>query len=345
MKTSELIELRIDALRKALRMSKKTRAWSTEKTYVGWIRRFIAFTASETDCFTAPPEEMARRFVEAHAAEWAVATQDQFRNALVFYFKHVLKRPLGDLGEWSRAKRPQRLPVWLPHEQMLDLISNLRGTLKLMAAIGYGSGLRSRELSRLRVKDLDFTAKTLTVRGGKGDKDRVTFLPESEIPALRAHLEEMKRLHLRDRRNERPGVETGSTKFDGKDWPWFWVWAAPGESRDPRTGIPRRHHVHKSTLGKALVVAVRRSGGDQRVTQHSLRHSFATTLLDRGIGIHVVSQLLGHTHISTTEIYAHVLPRQAVVQASSPMDIAPRNVLPVQFAAPAETHGIRLHRA
>jgi site-specific recombinase XerD len=340
MKTSELIELRLQRLRTVARAMHLSLA--TERTYAGWVRRFITFSAGQSDCMTAPPEDMARRFVEAHASEWAVATQDQFRNALVFYFRRVLERPLGQLGEWSRAKRPVRLPVWLPHAQMLDLISHLRGPMRLMAAIGYGSGVRSHELARMRVNDLDFTAQTITVRGGKGDKDRVTFLPASEIPALQAHLDDMRRLHLRDRRDARPGVETGSAKFTGEDWPWFWVWAAPNESRDPRTGIVRRHHVHKSTLGKALAVAVKRAGCDRRVTQHSLRHSFATTLLDRGIGIHVVSRLLGHVHIATTEIYAHVLPRQAVVQAESPMDIAPGNVLPVQFSAP--TPDFRIHR-
>lgn len=334
MKLSELIEQRLARLRVVARALHKS--LRTEETYCGWIRRFIHFAGTNPSAAGQTPEEIARLFVEAHAAEWAVATQDQFRNALVFYYKHVLKKPLGRLGDWTRARRPQRLPVWLPHEQMLDLLSHLRGLPRLMGELDYGSGLRSHELVTLRVKDIDFAARSITVRGGKGDKDRVTFLPESIIPELQSHLEEMKRLHFADRRAGRPGVQVPSSKFSGEEWPWFWVFAAQSESTDPRTGIVRRHHVHPSTLGKALAVAVKRWGGNQRVTQHSLRHSFATTLLDRGIGIHVVKELLGHQNIQTTEIYAHVLPRKAVAQATSPMDLAPGNVVALPAAAAPE---------
>lgn len=344
MKASELIEVRLARLRTVARALHKS--LETERTYCGWVRRFIQFSAELEGSRGMAPEQLARLFVEAHAEGWAVATQDQFRNALVFYYKHVLKRPLGDLGGWSRARRPERLPVWLPHAQMLDLLSYMRDPMRLMAETDYGSGLRSRELVTLRVKDVDFTAKTITVRGGKGAKDRVTFLPESVIPRLHAQIEEMRRLFHADRRAGRPGVETPSRNFSGEDWQWFWVWAAPTESTDPRTGIVRRHHIHKSTLGKALAVAVKRWGGNQRVTQHSLRHSFATTLLDRGVGIHVLKELLGHKDIKTTEIYAHVLPRKAVVQATSPMDLAPPNVVPLAATSgPAETRGFSVVRA
>lgn len=334
MKNSEFVERRVERLRVVIRERKMS--LQTERTYCEWMRRFVGFALAQQDRVAVSPEKMARRFVQTCGEQWAVATQDQFRNALVFYYRHVLEQPLGNLGAWSHARRPEKLPVWLPHEEMLALLSHLRGVMGLMARIGYGSGLRSRELSSLRWGNIDFHGKTITVRGGKGGKDRVTFLPESEIESLRAHMEEMRVIFLRDRRDGRLGVEVPSAKVSGLDWQWFWVWAAASESRDPRSGIVRRHHVHRSALGKALRVAVAKWGGNQRVTQHSLRHSFATTMLDRGAGIHVVQQLLGHAHISTTEIYAHVLPRQVVVQARSPMDLAPGNVVAMPVVAAQE---------
>jgi integron integrase len=324
MKTSEFIESRVDRTRVVARELKLSLC--TERTYCGWVRRFVRFSLAQSHWEKTPPEEMARRFVQVQGERWSVATQDQFRNALVFYYRHVLERPIGNLGEWAQARRPEKLPVWLPHEEMMSLLSHLRGTPRLMARIGYGSGLRSRELASLRWGNIDFHSKTITVRGGKGGKDRVTFLPESEIEELKQHMGWARELYQTDRRAGRAGVEVPSEKFNGKDWQWFWVWPALNESRDPRSGIVRRHHLHRDTLGKALKAAVQRWGGNQRVTQHSLRHSFATELLTRGVGIQVVQELLGHSNIETTQIYAHVLPRKAVVQARSPLDGVPANV-------------------
>ena len=211
----------------------------------------------------------------------------------------------------------------------MRLLSCLKGDARLMAELGYGSGLRSRELASLRWKDIDFPNKQIIVRRGKGNKDRVTFLPDSCMAALREHEQRMRRMWERDRGAGRPAVEVPSVKYDGKQWAWFWVWAANGESRDPRSGIIRRHHVHRSTLGKAIRVAVSLWGGNQRVTVHSLRHSFATEMLMSGMPIHELMDLMGHASIETTQIYAHILPR-LTARRGSPLDARP-NVVP--FAA------------
>lgn len=328
MKASDIIESRLQHLRRVMANSKATRSIRTERTYVGWMRRFLTFWMQLPEWRTLSPEDAARQFVETHARTWAVATQNQFRNALVFYFKHVAGKPLGDLGPWSQAKRPKRLPVWLPHADMMRLLACLKGDMRLMAEIAYGSGLRSHELTQLRWKDIDFNRKTLTVRAGKGDKDRVTFLPESVIPALIEHRERMRALWECDRRLNREGVSVPSVKFDGKAWPWFWVFAAHAESIDPRSGIRRRHHIHRSALGQAIRRALPTWGGDKRVTVHSLRHSFATECLMNGMPIHELKDLLGHAHIETTMIYAHVLPR-LTMRRGSPLDQTdPGKILP-----------------
>jgi integron integrase len=299
---------------------------STERAYEGWIGRFLRFCFSQQDWKSISATEMVRAFLERDAEHWAAATQMQALNAIVFYFKHVIEKPLGQLGVWAQAKRPKRLPVWLPHNDMMTLIGHIHGIQRLMAEVAYGSGVRNMELTRLRVKDVDFTAKTLTVRGGKGAKDRVTILPDSVIPTLREQIQDMRRIWETDRRRNREGVQVPSDKFNGKDWQWFWVWAARTESQCPRTGIVRRHHLHESTLSKALSVAVKEWGGNQRVTVHSCRHSFATSLLMAGTAIQDVQALLGHAHISTTQIYAHCLP-QLTLRVKSPMDVQPSNIV------------------
>lgn len=319
MKTKELIESRLARMRVVMATSKSARALNTERTYISHLRSFLWFCAYCPQVRNGSPEELARLYVESKARDWAVATVNQFRNALVFYYKWVIEKPLGDLGPWAEAKRPKRLPVWLPDSDMRALLACIKGQGRLMAEVDYGSGLRSHELASLRWKDLDFANKQIVVRQGKGAKDRVTFLPEACIPALLEHKERMRAVWEMDRRNGRPGVEVPSGKFNGEDWQWFWVWAANGESRDPRSGIIRRHHVHRSTLGKAIAEAVPVWGGNQRVTVHSLRHSFATELLMDGMPIQELKQIMGHAHITTTEVYLHCLPR-ITARRGSPMD-------------------------
>lgn len=333
MKTEALIESRLDRLRTVMATSKAARSLATERSYVGHIKAFLWFCAYHPQVKTAAPEELARLYVQSKARQWSVSSMNVFRNALVFYYRHVIEKPLGDLGEWAAAKRPKRLPVWLAHEDMMALLACMKGQNRLMAEIGYGSGLRSHELASLRWKDVCYAQKQIVIRRGNGEKDRVTFLPESCIPALREQEERMRALWEHDRRHDRPGVEVPSGKFSGKEWPWFWVWAANSESTDPRSGIVRRHHVHRSSLGKAITAAVQIWGGNQRVTVHSLRHSFATEMLMSGMPIQELQELLGHKDIATTQIYAHCLPR-LTMRRESPMDrvVEKSNVLPFESA-------------
>jgi site-specific recombinase XerD len=322
-----IINQRIERMRVVMATSKSARALTTEDSYTGHLRSFMRFSVGVPGFAKMLPEELARMYVESKARHWSVSSVNQFRNALVFYYRHVIEKPLGDLGQWAAAKRPKKLPVWLAHDDMMALIACMKGQNRLMAEIGYGSGLRSHDLASLRWKDIHYAQKQIVIRSGKGDKDRVTFLPESCISALKEHEQRMRALWEWDRRQDRPGVEVPSSKFTGKDWPWFWVWAANGESRDPRSGVIRRHHVHRDTLGKAISVAVRVWGGNQRVTVHSLRHSFATEMLMSGMPIQELQEVMGHKHVTTTQIYAHCLPR-LTTRRESPMDrMAPGNVV------------------
>ncbi len=314
-----LIQARIARMRIVMATSDSARAITTEASYTGHLQAFMRFSVTVPDFKNISPEELARLYVESKARQWSVSSLDVFRNAIVFYYRHVIGKPLGDLGPWATAKRPKKLPVWLAHEDMMNLIACMKGQNRLMAEIGYGSGLRSHDLASLRWKDIHYAQKQIVIRSGKGDKDRVTFLPASCIQALKEQEQRMRALWEHDRRQDRPGVEVPSSKFTGKDWSWFWVWAGNNESRDPRSGIIRRHHVHRDTLGKAISQAVRIWGGNQRVTVHSLRHSFATEMLMSGMPIQELQEVMGHKHVTTTQIYAHCLPR-LTTRRESPMD-------------------------
>lgn len=309
----------------------------TEEAYVHWIVRFSRHALKMSrGGVSVTREERVRSFLELLAPRCAAATQNQALNAVVFLYRDVLREPLGDLGKWARAKRPKRLPTWLTHEEMLRLLEGLKPFTRLMAEVAYGSGLRLSELLALRVKDVDFDSCLISVRGGKGDKDRVTCLPKTVALKLRAHVAQCRGLWERDRARGANAIylpDGLERKFPngGKEWPWFWVWPGGNESRDPRTGIIRRHHVHEDTLGKALRVAARRAGIHKRVTAHTLRHSFATNLLANGASITQVQELLGHNSVETTQVYLHCIPKFAET-ITSPMDAPRPNVLP--FAEP-----------
>ncbi len=303
-------------------------SYETEKCYSGWIARFIGFMRT---CLALPREERIRLFLEKLSARSAASTQNQALNAIVFLYRDVIKSPLGDIGKWARAKRPKRLPTWLTHEEAMCVLDQMPRFTRLMAEVAYGSGLRNAELLALRVKDIDFQSCLVTVRGGKGDKDRVTCLPRSVACKLREHLERCHVIWNQDRTAGRQPVflpDGLERKFPngGREWPWFWVWPGGNESRDPRSGIIRRHHVHEHTLGKALATAARKAGIHKRVTAHTLRHSFATNLLANGASITQVQELLGHNSVETTQIYLHCIPQFART-ITSPMDAAPGNVV------------------
>lgn len=293
----------------------------TEASYCGWLERFLPFVQRHRDL---PREERIRLYLEHLAPRTSAATQNQALNAIVFLYRDVLNQPLGELGKWARAKRPKRLPTCLTVAEMDRLLSVMSGGAKLMARFAFGTGLRLAELLALRIKDIDLEARLVTVHGGKGDKDRVTCLPESLVLDLQTHLMRVRAIYDADRASGAApiylpdGLER-KFKNGGTEWPWFWLWPANSESTDPRTRIIRRHHVHEDTLGKALKTATRRCGLSKRVTVHTLRHSFATALISNGASINQVQELLGHSSVETTMVYLHCVP-QFAQSVTSPLD-------------------------
>lgn len=302
----------VSVVRERLRL--KHYSLRTEQSYVGWIRRFIRYHGRRH------PREMGAAEVEAFLTSLAVdrkvsaATQNQALAALLFLYREVLAVDLPWLDGITRAKRQEHVPVVLSRAEVDRLFSQLEGTHRLMARLLYGTGMRLMECVRLRVKDADFDRGEITVRGGKGAKDRVTVLPASLVAPLRDHLTWVLALWEDDRRDGRPAVAMPAAleyKYPnaGREWGWFWVFPARGLSRDPRSGTVRRHHTHEQALQRAIKRAVRAAGIAKPASTHSLRHSFATHLLESGYDIRTVQELLGHSDVSTTMIYTHVLNR------------------------------------
>jgi integron integrase len=298
-------------------------SFSTERAYAVWIQRFLSFCA-ERGC--KPDAGSVRDFLEhlALARDVAAATQGQALNALVFFFRHVLQQPLGTIGDFPRSRRPRHLPTVLSREEVQRLLGRMTGEYSLMAGLLYGAGLRLMECLRLRVKDIDFDRGQITVRDGKGGKDRVTVLPERCRESLREHLARVRTRHEEDLRRGvgevhlPPALERKYANAP-KEWAWQWVFPADRLSVDPRSGKVRRWHVHESALQKTVKRAARSAGIDKRVTCHTLRHSFATHLLEAGYDIRTVQELLGHADVSTTMIYTHVLNRPGLA-VRSPLD-------------------------
>ncbi len=285
----------------------------TEKAYVHWIRDFILFHDKRH------PQEMAEEEVTAFLTHLAThrhvsaSTQNQALSALLFLYRHVLDRELGDLDA-VRAKRPKRLPVVLTRSEVLRLLDHLDGVPRLVATLLYGAGLRLQEALSLRVKDLDFSFHEITVRSGKGDKDRVTMLPALLEEPLRRHLSEVRSLHRRDLARGLGQVwlpNALATKYPSANREWAWQYVFPSESlsRDRETGELRRYFTSPRTVQRAVKKAVRAARIAKPATCHTLRHSFATHLLLGGYDIRTVQELLGHRSVRTTMIYTHVLNR------------------------------------
>ena len=296
----------------------------TEQAYELWVCRFIAFHQGAEPATLGNDAVIA--FLEYLAVRRNVAanTQNQALNALVFLYKQVLDRPLEDLGTFARAKRPKRLPVVLSRTEATTLIESLTGTPQLMAGLLYGSGLRLMECVRLRVADVDFDYKQIVVRDAKGNKDRVVPLPRRFIDSLREHLVEVKALFQEDLEQGCAGVYLPNAlarKYPNapREWIWQYVFPSARLSLDPRSGQARRHHVHESGLQKALKKAALEAGITKKIGTHSMRHSFATHLLEAGYDIRTVQELLGHADVSTTMIYTHVLNTPGV-PVKSPVD-------------------------
>jgi integron integrase len=302
----------LDQVRQAIR----TRHYSyrTEKAYVHWIKRFIFFHDKHH------PAEMGEaeigRFLSSLATERHVSasTQNQALNALLFLYREIIKKDIGYVDGVVRAKRPHRLPVVLTRQEVRSILGRLEGSDWLMAMLLYGAGLRLMECLRLRIKDIDFTTNGIVVRAGKGDKDRHTMLPAAVKEPLAKHLELIKRQHQRDLERglgqvALPNALERKYPNAGKEWGWQWVFPATSHYTDRVTGERRRHHLHESVLQKAVKEAVQKAGVPKPASPHTFRHSFATHLLEDGYDIRTVQELLGHTDVTTTMVYTHVLNR------------------------------------
>lgn len=298
--------------------------WRTEQTYRGWAWRFAR--ALEPRPLEEATTEDLRDFLTRQATEKrsSASSQHQALNALVFLFREALGREPGDFSDFVRARKSRNVPTVLSREECRCLFAALEGTSRLMAELMYGSGLRLLELLRLRVKDVDLYRRQIVVRAGKGDKDRVTVLPMSLVERLRAHRDRVRELFDRDRKEKAPGAwipEGLDRKYPSAGVSWEWQWFFPSRQllRDPRTGERRRHHVLTATFQHAVRQAARRAGFSKRVTPHALRHSFATHLLESGADIRTVQDLLGHTLVTTTQIYLHVMQKPGI-GVKSPLD-------------------------
>jgi integron integrase len=281
---------------------------------VQWIKRFIFFHNKKHPLQMGKQE--VTHFLSALAVEKHVSasTQSQALSALLFLYRDVLGQELPWLHDVVRAKRPQRLPVVLSRTEVRELLKHLQDEKWLMATLLYGTGLRLMECLRLRVKDVDFARNQITVREGKGNKDRLTMLPTAVKEPLARHLERVREQHERDLTNGFGRVflpDALERKYPNanREWGWQWVFPAAQISVDPRSKARRRHHLHESVLHRAIKEATRRARIPKPVSCHTLRHSFATHLLEDGYDIRTVQELLGHKDVSTTMIYTHVLNR------------------------------------
>lgn len=289
-------------------------SYRTEESYVYWLRRYILFHDKQH------PKEMGSTEIEAFLTYLAVkervaaSTQNQALSALLFLYREVLKQELDSPVDALRAKRSRYLPTVLTKEEVLAVIQNLSQVHKLVIQVLYGSGLRLTEGLQLRVKDLDFAQQQIVVRETKGPESRVTMLPASLMDLLKEHLQTVKQLHHRDLEKGYGSVYLPfalERKYPNADREWVWQFVFPSDrfSRDPRSGVGRRHHLHESGLQRAVKYAVQVAGIEKRVSCHTFRHSFATHLLQNGYDIRTVQELLGHKDVKTTMIYTHVLNR------------------------------------
>lgn len=297
----------------------------TEQTYQNWVSRFFYF--HKPNDVRDLNGQHVKHYLEylALKRQVSVSTQKQALNALAFLFNQVWQKPLDDLDEFIGAKRQRKLPVVLSREEVRRVFQQLKGTHHLMAGLIYGAGLRLMECVTLRVLDVDFDYNQLHIRNAKGGKDRITPLPERFKEALREQLALVERLHQFDVRNGWGEVylpEALSQKYQhaARELRWQYVFPASSVSVDPRTGLVRRHHLHETSLQKIIRRAVKQAGITKRATTHTLRHSFATHLLESGYDIRTVQELLGHSDVSTTMIYTHVLNTPGI-SVRSPADL------------------------
>jgi integron integrase len=300
-------------------------ALRTRRTYAGWVARYGEWAGAAKEVMKM---ERARDWLTelVELGKVSYATQKQALNALVFFFRDVCGREEVQL-EVRLRKTERRTPVVLTRKEVLEILDRLDGRYRLAAELQYGAGLRLNEVVALRIKDVDRARGQLTIRAAKGDKDRVTILPERAKMRLDAIWQERRRIYDDDRKTGVPGVAlSGALERKmpkaGERWEWFWIFPDDHLSRDPESGIERRHHLHPSVYGEAVTRAAREAGIEKRVTSHALRHSFATHLLEGGTDIRTIQELLGHADVKTTEIYTHVSMGANGFGVISPLDLA-----------------------
>ena len=302
----------LDQVRDAIR--RKHYSIRTEQAYVDWIKRFIVFHGK------THPKNMGASEVEAFLTHLAVdrdvaaSTQNLAQSALLFLYRNVLHLDLPWLTAVVRAKRPSKLPVVLSVEEVAQVLVELTGTHRLIGRLLYGAGMRILEALRLRVHDVDFGRHEILIRDGRGHKDRITVLPVGIIRPLHAHLRETRKRYEADLREGfgevwLPHALARKYPFAPREWGWQYVFPSDRRSRDPRTGVIHRHHIQDQAFQSAMRQAVRDAGIDKPATPHTMRHSFATHMLESGYDIRTVQELLGHANVSTTMIYTHVLNR------------------------------------
>lgn len=312
----------MEALRRSIRLNHYS--LRTEKAYEEQVRRFLAFVGPVSGADLG--ETHVKQFLEHLALNQrlSAASQNQSFSALLYFFKRVLGKSLGELESTVRAHRGRRLPEVLSRDEVRRFLLFTEGTSGLMLRLLYGAGLRLMECVRLRIKEVDFDRNMLMIKDGKGGKDRAVMLPESARSALRDHVERVRLLWEEDCKCDRAGVwlpDALERKYPsaGKEWGWQWVFPAKKPSIDPRSGQERRHHLSDNTLHKAVKVAAQRAGIAKSISAHTLRHSFATHLLESGADIRTVQELLGHASVETTQIYTHVMQRPGI-GIRSPLD-------------------------
>ena len=302
----------LDQLRESLRSRHYSRR--TEQTYCQWVKRFIFFHHVRHPAEMAEPEMnqfLTHLAVKEHVS---ASTQNQALSALLFLYRYVLNREIGDLGEVIRARKPIRVPIVMTREEVKAVLNHLTGDKWLMASLMYGAGLRLMECLRLRVQDVDFGRNEITIRDGKGAKDRMTMLPESLKSPLQDHLQKVKKIHKKDLaegwgRVKMPDALDRKYPNAPSDWRWKWVFPQEKRWKNLKTGEEGRHHADESLVQKAVKDSVVKAGLIKRGTCHTFRHSFATHLLEGGYDIRTVQELLGHKDVKTTMIYTHVLNR------------------------------------
>jgi len=312
----------LDLVRESIRL--KHYSIRTEEAYVNWIKRYILFHNKEHPADLS--EGHIRKFLSHLALKQKVAasTQNQALNAIVYLYKNILKIELGDLGSIERAKRSRSIPVVFSPPEVKNVLSNMSGVNKLMASLLYGTGMRLMECVRLRIKDVDFSNNQILVRDGKGNKDRVTILPEKLKEILKIQIKRVKLTHQQDLLEgfgtvHLPNALAKKYPSAGKSIGWQYLFPAPKRSKDPRSDKTHRHHIHESVLQKAVSTAIKKTKIEKPASCHTFRHSFATHLLENGYDIRTVQELLGHANVKTTMIYTHVLNKGGMA-VKSPLD-------------------------